>query len=223
MRRLSTARVSTMPRRISRRSSAVSEAQSLHGSGSRRMRQRARRARPSAALSPYSGRRVGHAVDGDVAETLAERLAELRPQILDRLLICGRVRGRTTPTLVARPAARTDIARPRTTAADQRASTSSRWYLELDVGSSDVGVDRSLDTHFKGWAKPGPIPPGALAPPAVPPEETLDAISGHFRIFQLRDGHRFSTDDVLTAWYGTSWAPTASRCSISVRESARSG
>lgn len=39
--------------------------------------------------------------------------------------------------------------------------------------------------------------------------ETLDAISGHFRLFQLRDGHRFSTDDVLTAWYGTSWCPTA--------------
>ena len=67
------------------------------------------------------------------------------------------------------------------------------------------------ETHFKGWAKPGPIPPGAHSPPAVPPDETLDAISGHFRIFQLRDGHRFSTDDVLTAWYGTSWVPTASR------------
>jgi tRNA1Val (adenine37-N6)-methyltransferase len=66
------------------------------------------------------------------------------------------------------------------------------------------------ETRFKGWAKPGPIPPGALSPPDVPPEETLDAISGHFRIFQLRDGHRFSTDDVLTAWYGTSWAPRAS-------------
>ncbi len=68
-----------------------------------------------------------------------------------------------------------------------------------------------METHFRGWAKPGPIPPGALSPPDVPPDETLDAISGHFRIFQLRDGHRFSTDDVLTAWYGTSWTPTASR------------
>jgi tRNA1Val (adenine37-N6)-methyltransferase len=67
-----------------------------------------------------------------------------------------------------------------------------------------------VDTHFKGWAKPGPIPPGAVSPPDVPAGETLDAISGHFRIFQLRDGHRFSTDDVLTAWYGTSWAPRAS-------------
>ena len=67
-----------------------------------------------------------------------------------------------------------------------------------------------MDTHFKGWAKPGPVPPGAASPPAVPPDESLDAISGHFRLFQLRRGHRFSTDDVLTAWYGTSWTPTAS-------------
>jgi tRNA1Val (adenine37-N6)-methyltransferase len=66
-----------------------------------------------------------------------------------------------------------------------------------------------VDPYFKGWAKPGPIPPGALVPPDIPDGETLDAISGHFRIFQLRDGHRFSTDDVLTAWYGTSWAPSA--------------
>ena len=68
------------------------------------------------------------------------------------------------------------------------------------------------DPFFKGWAKPGPVPPGALSgEPAVEPGETLDAISGHFRLFQLAKGHRFSTDDVLTAWYGTSWCPTARR------------
>jgi tRNA1(Val) A37 N6-methylase TrmN6 len=43
----------------------------------------------------------------------------------------------------------------------------------------------------------------------VPDGETLDAISGHFRIYQLRNGHRFSTDDLLTAWYGTTCVPTA--------------
>ena len=85
------------------------------------------------------------------------------------------------------------------------------------------------ETHFKGWAKPGPVPPRLGAPASGParqkaslqpagsetgapltvePHETLDAISGHFRLFQLRDGHRFSTDDILTAWYGTSWCPT---------------
>src|SRR6185436_19614276 len=65
------------------------------------------------------------------------------------------------------------------------------------------------ETHFKDWAKPGPIPPGLTSGVAVEPHETLDAISGHFRLFQLCDGHRFSTDDLLTAWYGTSWCPTA--------------
>src|ERR1700733_15160577 len=63
--------------------------------------------------------------------------------------------------------------------------------------------------HFKGWAKPGIIPPGLAAGVSVEPHETLDAISGHFRLFQLRDGHRFSTDDILTAWYGTTWCPAA--------------
>jgi tRNA1(Val) A37 N6-methylase TrmN6 len=66
-------------------------------------------------------------------------------------------------------------------------------------------------SHFKGWAKPGPVPPGAVTQPVIPAGETLDAISGHFRLFQLEDGHRFSTDDILTAWYGTSWAPSAQR------------
>ena len=64
-----------------------------------------------------------------------------------------------------------------------------------------------METHFKGWAKPGPIPPGAYSTTDVPADESLDALSGHFRIYQLRRGHRFSTDDLLTAWYGTTWAP----------------
>lgn len=66
-------------------------------------------------------------------------------------------------------------------------------------------------THFKGWAKPGAIPPGARGEgPEIAADETLDSISGHFRLFQLAEGHRFSTDDVLTAWYGTTWCPSAS-------------
>jgi tRNA1(Val) A37 N6-methylase TrmN6 len=52
------------------------------------------------------------------------------------------------------------------------------------------------------------VPPGAgKDSPQLEPGESLDSISGHFRIFQLTRGHRFSTDDILTAWYGTSWAP----------------
>jgi tRNA1Val (adenine37-N6)-methyltransferase len=67
-----------------------------------------------------------------------------------------------------------------------------------------------LDPDFRGWTKPGPVPAGARGEGPPPgPGETLDAISGYFRIFQLENGHRFSTDDVLTAWYGTTWSPTA--------------
>lgn len=65
------------------------------------------------------------------------------------------------------------------------------------------------ESHFKGWAKPGPVPPGAATSPHVSADETCDALSGHFRIFQLRRGHRFSTDDVVTAWYGTTCVPSA--------------
>jgi tRNA1Val (adenine37-N6)-methyltransferase len=67
-------------------------------------------------------------------------------------------------------------------------------------------------TQFRGWRIPGPVPPGALAhQPAIEPGETLDALSGHFRVFQLENGHRFSTDDILTAWYGSTAAPTVSK------------
>ena len=72
-------------------------------------------------------------------------------------------------------------------------------------------MSESASPAFKGWTKPGPVPPGAASPASVPEEESLDAISGHFRIFQLKRGHRFSTDDVLTAWYGTTWSPAAAR------------
>jgi tRNA1Val (adenine37-N6)-methyltransferase len=70
--------------------------------------------------------------------------------------------------------------------------------------------DNFSDPQFKGWTKPGPV----ILPPSdfkIEPGETLDAISGYFRLFQLKKGHRFSTDDVLTAWYGTSWCPRAER------------
>ena len=79
--------------------------------------------------------------------------------------------------------------------------------LNSEVGLSPVPPAPA--THFKGWAKPGPVPPGLDSGVAVGPNETLDALSGHFRLFQLRAGHRFSTDDLLTAWYGTTWCPSA--------------
>jgi tRNA1Val (adenine37-N6)-methyltransferase len=71
--------------------------------------------------------------------------------------------------------------------------------------------DVSPKSHFRGYATPGPAVPGRPDDPELALEEgeTLDVLCGHFRIFQLRKGHRYSTDDVLTAWYGTSWCPTA--------------
>ena len=64
---------------------------------------------------------------------------------------------------------------------------------------------------FKGWVKPGPDVPGEAASGPAGDDESLDALSGNYRVFQLKKGHRFSTDDLLTAWYGTAWAPSAGR------------
>ncbi len=64
------------------------------------------------------------------------------------------------------------------------------------------------ERHFKGYAKPGHLPDADREIPPVEPGESLDAISGFYRLYQLKQGHRFSTDDVLTAWYGTSWCPS---------------
>lgn len=63
-------------------------------------------------------------------------------------------------------------------------------------------------SFYRGYRRPGPVPPGGIAPEAG---ESLDYICGDFRIFQYEKGHRYSTDDVLTAWYGTQWAPRVER------------
>lgn len=71
---------------------------------------------------------------------------------------------------------------------------------------------RNINPSFRGWTKPGPLPDvGRMHDVELGEGETLDALCGHYRIFQLRDGHRFSTDDILTAWYATSWCPSAER------------
>jgi len=66
--------------------------------------------------------------------------------------------------------------------------------------------DDNLD--YRGWRRPGPVPPRGVAAEAG---ESLDYLCGYFRIFQYERGHRYSTDDVLTAWYATQWAPRVSR------------
>jgi tRNA1Val (adenine37-N6)-methyltransferase len=64
------------------------------------------------------------------------------------------------------------------------------------------------DAEFKGWVRPGPRPPGGLEPAE---DETLDYLCGHWKIFQYAKGHRFSLDDILTAWFGTTWCPRSGR------------
>src|SRR6476469_5573 len=63
-------------------------------------------------------------------------------------------------------------------------------------------------SSYRGWTRPGPTVPGGIEPDE---NETLDFICGHYRIFQYANGHRYSTDDVLTAWYGTVCAPRVER------------
>jgi tRNA1(Val) A37 N6-methylase TrmN6 len=43
------------------------------------------------------------------------------------------------------------------------------------------------------------------------PDETLDPIVGEWQILQLRRGHRFSVDDLVTAWRAAANAPHARR------------
>lgn len=65
-----------------------------------------------------------------------------------------------------------------------------------------------MDEFYRGWRRPGPVPPGGVG---VEEGETLDYLCGWYRIFQYAKGHRYSTDDVLTAWYGTTHAPRVAR------------
>jgi tRNA1Val (adenine37-N6)-methyltransferase len=64
------------------------------------------------------------------------------------------------------------------------------------------------DSIFKGWTRSGPRPPGGLEPGD---DETLDYLCGYWRIFQYAKGHRFSLDDIVTAWFGTQCCPRADR------------
>ena len=65
-----------------------------------------------------------------------------------------------------------------------------------------------MDEFYRGWRRPGPVPPGGVD---AEEGETLDYLCGWYRIFQYAKGHRYSTDDVLTAWYGTTHAPRVDR------------
>ncbi len=63
---------------------------------------------------------------------------------------------------------------------------------------------------FKGWTKPGPVISRDQidkAQASIDSTVTIDSLCGDYRIFQYSNGHRFSTDDVLVAWYASQNAP----------------
>lgn len=43
------------------------------------------------------------------------------------------------------------------------------------------------------------------------PDESFDRLIGDWRILQLKRGHRFSTDDLVTAWRASLWSPNATK------------
>lgn len=64
-----------------------------------------------------------------------------------------------------------------------------------------TGVVRS-PRRPPGWVAPGPTPPGAQGRPELAPleDEDLCFLSGDWRLFQKRRGHRWSVDDLVTAF-----------------------
>lgn len=56
-----------------------------------------------------------------------------------------------------------------------------------------------------GWVPPGP--PGGHGPYTLGPDEDLGYLLGDWRILQRKDGHRWSLDDLLTAWLARRTAP----------------
>lgn len=56
-----------------------------------------------------------------------------------------------------------------------------------------------------GWQAPGPAPAGPRGRPELEPatDEDLSYLSGDWRLFQKLRGHRWSLDDLVTAWIAT--------------------
>lgn len=56
-----------------------------------------------------------------------------------------------------------------------------------------------------GWSAPGPVPAGAQGRPELEPAsgEDLCCLAGDWRLFQKQRGHRWSLDDLVTAWVAT--------------------
>jgi len=64
-----------------------------------------------------------------------------------------------------------------------------------------VGIVR-VARRPAGWRAPGPAPAGPQGRPELSPQtnEDLCFLSGDWRLFQHQRGHRWSLDDLVTAW-----------------------
>ena len=83
------------------------------------------------------------------------------------------------------------------------------------------GIERSARRPV-GWVAPGPRPRGAEGRDDLSPRvgEDLCYLTGDWRIFQRVDGHRYSLDDLATAWFA---AECATASGIDVRRAADIG
>ncbi len=72
------------------------------------------------------------------------------------------------------------------------------------MAKSSRGIVRTA-RRPAGWIAPGPQPAGAQGRPELEPEsdEDLCFLTGDWRLFQKRIGHRWSLDDLVTAWVAT--------------------
>src|SRR5688572_18306574 len=72
------------------------------------------------------------------------------------------------------------------------------------MANATAGIVRAARRPF-GWRAPGP-PPAAAPDPALGPRagEDLCFLAGDWRILQQVAGHRWSLDDLVTAWVAAS-------------------
>lgn len=75
----------------------------------------------------------------------------------------------------------------------------------------DAALERALKRRPSGWIPPGPRPRGDEGRAELFPteEEDLSFLTGDFRIFQRKRGHRWSLDDFVTALYAIRAAKAA--------------
>src|SRR5690606_4232492 len=89
-----------------------------------------------------------------------------------------------------------------------RLVTSERLRAMSEQPSDTGGIVRPA-RRPPGFIAPGPTPAGPGDDPALwpGPGEDLCYLTGDWRIFQKLVGHRWSMDDLVTAWYALTHAP----------------